>query len=659
MSQGIKLEFITANKMEVKPNDLDQDLRKELECPVCLEYMKPPISMCENGHSICSDCRPRLKNCPSCRRPFLSVRNLALEGLSTMFVNKNTIPKNSESTANIYKCPFSTISHEDCAWVGSLCDMKYHIKCSHSGPSDTHKSDGQFAVVLTDLSPESHYRKAVWSGDELFYVVWEIKSGNFYCAVLYVGSKKTSSKFTYTFSLKTDDGKKRISMLFQTQSVVTNVEKLFTPGECALLHFDTVLKFLNSDKCLYCAFEINRFESASVRDGNQSKNAARSDTNGEPECLSDEAEFLEKQVKRELMASYENLSDGFQPHQFDIHRNSRGGRRGRGGGRGRFNRASRRGAADRPNESQFYHQSGFRGYQNRGKSLGTFLKKGKSLTDLSDPSLYEVECKDVITLGDLRNSSHQNRKNVNSPCSPSVLKDVRIEKLTSISGLGKSNSPNDTDVLREYATKLSVVRKTRDNLQESVPTAISAPRVSSVTYASSTQVSTQERTDCKSGTKDSQIKLPSNEKVTDDNRLGRTTGSSYNPNTVPTISQTRDQAAAIYPKLDSVTPDDYQFINFPPGKLHYAEEGSASKGKPPPYTSTLTDVFNQRSASASPDLSQRNKHSFNMTASEDTWKCLLCGYLVPSQKTNDYYPLVDIAPPGTKRKCKLCDQWRP
>jgi hypothetical protein len=138
-----------------------------------------------------------------------------------------------------------------------------------------------------------NYRKAVWSGDESFYVVWENKSGNFCCAVLYVGPKKNSAKFIYKFSLTTDNDMKNILKAFKTQSVVTSMEKFFLPGDCILLHYDTVLKFLNSDIFLHCAFEINPVVSALVRDVNQSKHAASNDTNCEPECLTDKRDLLE------------------------------------------------------------------------------------------------------------------------------------------------------------------------------------------------------------------------------------------------------------------------------------------------------------------------------------------------------------------------------
>jgi hypothetical protein len=564
-----------------------------------------------------------------------------------MFVKKNTTPKSSESTANKYSCPFSTISKENCAWAGSLHDMKGHIKNSHSNREDTHKSNGRFNVVLTGLSNERHYRKAVWSGDELFYVVWEIKGGNFYCAVLYVGPKKKSAKFTYKFSLTTDDGMKNISMTFQTQSVVTSMEKFFSPGDCIVLHYDTVLKFLNSEKFLHCSFEISPVISASVRDVNQSKRAASNDTNGEPDCLTDERDLLEQEVKRELMASYENLSDGFHPHHSDIYKNGKGGRRGRGGGRGRFNRAARRGAADRHLESQNYYQSGFRDFQNRGK----LHARGRSLTDLSDPALYDVEDKEIFTMGKLRNIFHPTRTKVNNSYNSSALRDDKIDKIASVSGLGKSSLPTD---------KLSAVRKPQNNLHENVPTALSLPSSSPVKYASSQQVSTQERTEGNYGANASKVKFPSSETVTGVNLMGKSTGSRDNLTTFLTISQTQGRAAAIYPKFDSVIPDRFLYTDSSPfDNLHDTVQRNVPKGKPPTNVSTVTDIFNQRSSNVSPNMSHVSNHSLNKVTTEDTWKCSLCGYLAPLKQTNNYCRLLDIPPPEAIWKCKLCNQWRP
>uniref|UniRef100_A0A182NGB7 RING-type domain-containing protein n=1 Tax=Anopheles dirus TaxID=7168 RepID=A0A182NGB7_9DIPT len=38
-----------------------------LECPICLEIIRPPSWQCHHGHLICSGCRSRTTKCPICR----------------------------------------------------------------------------------------------------------------------------------------------------------------------------------------------------------------------------------------------------------------------------------------------------------------------------------------------------------------------------------------------------------------------------------------------------------------------------------------------------------------------------------------------------------------------------------------------------------------
>jgi E3 ubiquitin-protein ligase SIAH1 len=58
---------------------LNQGLIGLLECPVCMEYMGPPIHQCRRGHLVCSACKPKLPSCPTCRSRFTESRNLAME----------------------------------------------------------------------------------------------------------------------------------------------------------------------------------------------------------------------------------------------------------------------------------------------------------------------------------------------------------------------------------------------------------------------------------------------------------------------------------------------------------------------------------------------------------------------------------------------------
>ena len=45
------------------------DLANLFECPVCFDYVLPPILQCQSGHLVCGSCRPKLTCCPTCRGP--------------------------------------------------------------------------------------------------------------------------------------------------------------------------------------------------------------------------------------------------------------------------------------------------------------------------------------------------------------------------------------------------------------------------------------------------------------------------------------------------------------------------------------------------------------------------------------------------------------
>ena len=79
---------LTAMSMAPNSNQPNQDLASLFECPVCFDYVLPPILQvssvflisslkvlqfddisfqCHAGHLVCSSCRPKLTCCPTCR----------------------------------------------------------------------------------------------------------------------------------------------------------------------------------------------------------------------------------------------------------------------------------------------------------------------------------------------------------------------------------------------------------------------------------------------------------------------------------------------------------------------------------------------------------------------------------------------------------------
>lgn len=87
---------------------LNEEILTSLECPICLTYMRPPIYMCEVGHSVCSECKNCIKQCPTCRALLKQVRNFGLEHIAE-YVSYPCVNK-----------------HEGCSFYGELKNLLIH-----------------------------------------------------------------------------------------------------------------------------------------------------------------------------------------------------------------------------------------------------------------------------------------------------------------------------------------------------------------------------------------------------------------------------------------------------------------------------------------------------------------------------------------------------
>lgn len=112
-----QMQVATCNQ---SPNPF-QELLSLFECPVCFEFALPPILQCQSGHIVCSNCRPKLSCCPTCRSALGNIRNLSMEKIahSLKFPCKYTSYGCSESMSHENK-----LEHED------VCEFRmYNCPC--------------------------------------------------------------------------------------------------------------------------------------------------------------------------------------------------------------------------------------------------------------------------------------------------------------------------------------------------------------------------------------------------------------------------------------------------------------------------------------------------------------------------------------------------
>lgn len=141
---------------------MSADLASLFECPVCFDYVLPPILQCQSGHLVCSSCRSKLTCCPTCRGSLGNIRNLAMEKVasnvkfpckhsnhgciaSLVYTEKPDHEDGCEFRPYLCPCPGAS-----CKWQGSLDLVMPHLTMSHKSITTLQGEDIVF--LATDIN---------------------------------------------------------------------------------------------------------------------------------------------------------------------------------------------------------------------------------------------------------------------------------------------------------------------------------------------------------------------------------------------------------------------------------------------------------------------------------------------------------------------------
>lgn len=184
-------------------------LLRELECPVCLDYMLEEISLCNNGHSVCQKCKNKLNSqkCPICKSGFIPGRNLSLEKIAkeTMFKcknsechlkfkGKNIIFHELNCREGVHDC---FLSFTQCTWKGKLHNIRDHINQEHKYLKGNWRHYGWFSTYVL-----------FYDGD-VFVIFRKNQDDHQIFAGMHVGIKKYSVASKYKFVLEYQDKTQR------------------------------------------------------------------------------------------------------------------------------------------------------------------------------------------------------------------------------------------------------------------------------------------------------------------------------------------------------------------------------------------------------------------------------------------------------------------
>ena len=248
--------------MQSQSTDLEQSLLSQLECPVCKEYMTPPITSCANGHNICNICKPKVPHCPTCRQQFLDTRNVALEdlarqvmypckyrsdGCTEVFASDEIIDHQDRCWYCPQSCPVPDLNTQKCSWTGKYDQIENHLKEQHRDKCYEYVEEEPKTVK--GLDTVSFYFKFLFAFNEVFFQVFRRKDDKFYVSVYYVGHTDNAGKFKYKVKFVNTDNTEGASVMHLTRSF--NKEKNYLINSSKLLYGELSLLTNEEDDLKY------------------------------------------------------------------------------------------------------------------------------------------------------------------------------------------------------------------------------------------------------------------------------------------------------------------------------------------------------------------------------------------------------------------------
>jgi E3 ubiquitin-protein ligase SIAH1 len=235
-----------------------------LKCPVCLLVMKPPIFICQNGHSYCGVCRPGLFKCPTCRGQLSNTRNLLAEDFAfkMRYPCRNKVRgcrkkvsledmKKHESNCphRLYECLVA--KEKGCNWIGCRSEILRHTQIEHD--AYVYKSDlCKFGFENFDFLQEHKFSCLLYFAREIFLYSSERDpaSRKLYDVIQYIGPTENASKFAYEHRFMSPSCDQQLKFTNVVKRITDEIHDICEKRKCFIIDYDTLRMFIKNSAAL-------------------------------------------------------------------------------------------------------------------------------------------------------------------------------------------------------------------------------------------------------------------------------------------------------------------------------------------------------------------------------------------------------------------------
>ena len=242
-----------------------RDIHDALECVICLDVSKrhsvDPVYQCENGHILCRICRQKVVDCPICRVPLGTSRNLAVEKVlsicprSCEFREHGCTLKLNKEAADSHRkiCKYKPLRclNAICSDLIPMAHLVKHMKDVHNVFQTEHFSihyDNMETYIQTKIQFNPAY--FIFDGVDFFTFLWrEFRSRNRWTFWLYmVGDPQECKKYKYTVQISSVEYNDELKYSGQPVPVDVNTDQVIKGNRCLTIDDSAIERFCSKDR---------------------------------------------------------------------------------------------------------------------------------------------------------------------------------------------------------------------------------------------------------------------------------------------------------------------------------------------------------------------------------------------------------------------------
>lgn len=244
---------------------------KRISCPVCYNNLRPPVAMCENGHSTCPDCKAKLSTCPLCNKSFLNLKTRQLDDVLEViphlcrFEGCQVFVKTDDDHEKLCGYRQTDCKMAKCEWKGCVAVLAEHIRMDHVN-SNIESNRGRLKLTHCNPCEKSFSYICPLLANRKFF--WQIIINNpvkqiFKINFSFILEENIEESFQVTFTLTNDKRKYSTSILVFHENVKNEDEIcICLPSsivqsylDCeGILTWDVSIDWKRNEKCTSVSF---------------------------------------------------------------------------------------------------------------------------------------------------------------------------------------------------------------------------------------------------------------------------------------------------------------------------------------------------------------------------------------------------------------------